>query len=285
MKTSLTYALMLLAIGPVLAQDLIVTAKGDSINCKITREKGDFVYFTYNQDGNATNTLLPLNEIDTYTRGFFAHSALPETHTRRPAVQRPWRFAVQGGYSYQIGKLDPNVPADFRDYTNKLRSGFHVGADVARYFNDVLGAGLKVSMLKQSGRLDNVWVDDGNGRRDGRMSDDITMLFIAPTFANRYVSANRRNAFIMNVSLGYLNYMNNAVLVDSYTMKGGTVGAAFDIGYDIGIGKDFQLGFQLSYTAGALSSYRINGQKVELDEDSRQGLNRIDVSVGLRFLK
>lgn len=285
MKTLFTFSLMLIAAVPVVAQDLIVTAKGDSINCKITREKQDFVYFTYNNDGTATNTLLPLNEIVSYTRGHFTHSELPATHTNKQAVSRPWRFAVQGGYSYQIGKLDPNVPADFRDYSNKLRSGFHVGADAARYFNDVLGVGLKVSLLKQSNQLDNIWVDDGSGRREGRMGDDITVLFVAPTFATRYVSSNMRNAFVMNMSIGYLNYVNNAVLIDPFTMKGGTAGAAFDVGYDIGIGKDFQVGFQLSYTAGALSRYKINGQQVELDKDSRLGVNRVDISVGLRFLK
>jgi len=267
------------------AQDLIVTAQGDSIHCKITKEKDGFVYFMYTREGNVENTLMPRSEIETYTRGYFSDSQIVGIRVDKARVYRPWRYALQGGYSYQIGKLAPNVPADFRDYTNELRSGFHIGGDVARYFNDVLGAGLKINVLKQSNEMDDVWIDDGSGQRYGRMSDNITSLFVAPTFTNRYLSANRRNAFIMNVSLGYLHYVNNAVLVDPFTLKGGTVGAAIDAGYDVGIGNDFLLGFQLSYVGGALSQYKINGQKVELDEDNRLGMSRVDISIGLRLLK
>lgn len=284
MKPLLPALLFFLIVLQATAQDLIVTTKGDSINCKITKEKDDFVYFTYHREGSIENTLLPRNEIIAYARDYFTHSEIPKD-SHKVKVYRPWRFALQGGYSYQTGKLDPSIPADFKEYSNKLRSGFHIGGDVAHYFNDVLGAGLKVSLLKQANEMDNIYVEIDGNRRYGRMSDDISMVFIAPTFTNRYLSANRRNAFILNVALGYLNYVNNAVLVDPITMKGGTIGAALDIGYDIGINENFLLGFQLSYTGGALAQYKLNDQKVELDDDSRLGLNRLDVSVGLRFGK
>ena len=32
---------------PLIAQDLIVTIDNDSINCKITKIKPDFIYFTF----------------------------------------------------------------------------------------------------------------------------------------------------------------------------------------------------------------------------------------------
>lgn len=272
------------AIAPAMAQDLIVTTEGDSINCKITKEKDGFVYFLYSRDGSIESTVLKSDAIRSHARDYFSYSEVPDATAQR-RVFRPWRMALQGGYSYQTGKLDPSVPADFKDYTNELRSGFHLGLDAARYFNDVLGVGLKVSLLRQANEENEVWIDDGSGQRYGRMSDDITTLFVAPTFANRYLSSDKKHAFIMNVSLGYLNYTNKAVLVDPVVMKGGTVGAAIDVGYDIAVSNNFQLGLQLSYTGGALSRYTINGQQIELEQESRLGLNRIDVSVGLRLVK
>jgi hypothetical protein len=44
--------------GTSYAQDLIVTTAGDSIYCKITRERDGFVYFSYNKEGVPTNTLI-----------------------------------------------------------------------------------------------------------------------------------------------------------------------------------------------------------------------------------
>ncbi len=49
--------------GAAFAQDLIVTTAGDSIPCKITRERGDYVYFTYKKAGVPTKTLMAASNI------------------------------------------------------------------------------------------------------------------------------------------------------------------------------------------------------------------------------
>ncbi len=47
MKKIFIFALLAVIANSIVAQDLIITSEGDSINCKITKVKNDFVYFTF----------------------------------------------------------------------------------------------------------------------------------------------------------------------------------------------------------------------------------------------
>ena len=93
----------------------------------------------------------------------------------------------------------------------------------------------------------------------------------------------------MNLSLGYMGYSNDKVIIDKYKMTGSTMGLSFDVGYDIGLSENLSLGFQISFLTGTLFEYDWNdGRKTEtikLEKGEYESLNRIDFSVGLRFSK
>lgn len=84
------------------------------------------------------------------------------------------------------------------------------------------------------------------------------------------------------MSIDYMRYSNDKVIVDHYKM---TVG----LSYDIGLSESLSLGFQISYLTGNLSQYEIdNGtttETIKLERGSYESLNRFDFSVGLRFNK
>ncbi len=93
----------------------------------------------------------------------------------------------------------------------------------------------------------------------------------------------------MNLSLGYLGYVNNKTVIDRYQMTGGTVGLALDLGYDIGLSKNLSLGFQISSVTGMLSKYKWNDgaaiRTIQLEKGEYESLNRLDFSVGLRYIR
>ena len=84
-----------------------------------------------------------------------------------------------------------------------------------------------------------------------------------------------------------MGYNNEKVMVDKYKMTGNTLGLSFDLGYDIKIADKISLGILLSYTSGTLFKYNWDDgntiETVELETGSYEGLNRLDLSVGLRF--
>lgn len=290
MKTILTLSLFLFLTKAVFSQDLIVTDEGDSINCKITKVKAENIYFTFKHKDEIRNTLLPMSKVKEHQFDFYKKNEVPTGHVVREENYQHFRIALNGGYSYQTAKIAENVPADFKDYVKKLKSGYHFGGDITYYFTEPLGVGIKYYLFKSSNSLDNIYIEDGEGNRtQGKMSDDLTITYIGPAFSTRILNHDKSNAFLMNVSLGYMGYSNNKVLIDNYKMTGSTLGLAFDLGYDIGLSKNVSLGFQISMISGTLFNYNWNDgttkQTIKLEKGEYEGLNRIDFSVGLRFSK
>lgn len=89
------------------------------------------------------------------------------------------------------------------------------------------------------------------------------------------------------LSVGYMGYSNNKVIIDNYKMTGSTAGVSVDIGYEYRLSKNLWLGLQISLLRGTLVRYDwsdgINTYPVKLHEEEYESLNRIDFSAGLRF--
>jgi hypothetical protein len=290
MRKLLILAVLIFVSNSIFSQDLIVTNEGDSINCKITKVKTDNIYFTFKHKDEIRSTLLPISSIKTYQFDYFQTSEVPKDKVVGYENYQHFRIALNGGYSYQTAKVAESVPSDFKDYISELKSGYHFGGDLTYYFTEPLGFGFKYYLLKSSNSLDNIYLEDTDGNRTyGKMSDDLTISFVGPTFSTRLLSHDKKNALLMNLSLGYIGYSNDKIIIDEYKMTGSTMGLSFDIGYDIGLSENLSLGFQISFLSGTLFEYDWNdGSKTEtidLEEGEYESLNRIDFSVGLRFSK
>lgn len=289
MRSLLIIASIIFVSNSIFSQDLIVTNDGDSINCKISKVKTDNIYFTFKHKDEIRSTLLPVSNIKTHQLNFFQTNEVPKHKVAGYENYKHFRIAINGGYSYQTARVAENVPSDFKDYISELKSGYHFGGELTYYFTEPLGFGFKYHLFKSSNSLDNIYIEDIDGITYGKMSDDLTISFIGPTFATRILSHDKKNAFLLNLSLGYMGYSNDKVIIDKYKMTGSTMGLSFDIGYDIGLSENLSLGFQISYLTGTLIEYEWNdGTKTEtikLERGQYESLNRIDFSVGLRFSK
>lgn len=270
------------------SQDLIVRTEGDSINCKITKVKKETIYFTFKHKNEIRSTLLPLSQVKNYEMDFYNYSEVPKNKAIGSQNYDHFRIAINGGYSYQTAKVAESVPADFKDYIKELKSGYHWGGDITYYFTEPLGVGFKYYQFHSSNNMDNIYVEDMNGnRRYGIMSDELKISFIGPLFSSRFFNKDKSKALIMNLSMGYMGYHVDKVMVDPFTMNGNTLGSSMDIGYDIELSKKVMLGFQISLISGTLSKYNwddgTSTRTIKLEKDEYESLHRIDLSVGLRF--
>ncbi len=201
-----------------------------------------------------------------------------------------FRITLNTGYSYQSARMSEDIPSDFEEYARDLRSGYHIGAGFFYYISEPLGLGLKYSLFRTSNQMDNIYLIDPYGTRHyGNMADDIRITFIGPAFSTRLLNKNKSGVFFMNMSIGYLGYSNDFVLIDEYSMKGSTAGYIYEIAYDWKMGENVFFGLQISYIGGNLFSYELKDgsytQEVELDpeEDEMISVSRFDCSVGLRL--
>lgn len=289
MRKILASALFLFVLLPSFSQDLIVTGDGDSINCKITRIKADNIYFTFNYNDEIRSTLLPKSSVNFYQADYYKISEVPADKVIRNPEYRHLTLSLMGGYSYRTARLSDNIQPEFRDYIKNLKSGYHLNGDLTYYVSEFFGIGVRYGFSNASNSMDGIYLEDEFGNRTyGMMSDDITVTFIGPTFSSRMMNRNKSSALLINLSLGYMGYVDDIVLIDKYRKTGGTVGMGLDIGYDIGLSEKISLGFQVSLLSGTLYSYYLDDgitkEKYELEPGEYDGLSRMDLSVGLRFI-
>lgn len=271
------------------AQDLIVTKNNDSISCHIDKVKEEYIYFTFRNNENIEKTLISQKDVQEYKLKFYDEKKYPEKQIEIASENfSHWRFAIQGGYSYHTSKLDKNIPQVFRDYAQKLRGGFHLSADATYFFNKRIGAGLVCSFFHSENSLSNIYVEDNLGNKTyGELKDDINILFIGPAFVSRYLHNKDKNALISKVAIGYARYSNKSVVVNSYELRGRSVGMLLDLAYEISLSEKIAVGIEVGYLFGNLSKLTIsdgeNTLKKEFKKDELMSLSRLDFSVGLRL--
>lgn len=270
------------------AQDLIVTQKGDSIHCKITKVRQGHVYFTFVHNEEVRNTLLPTDQISTYQQGFFEQSEIPEHVAKTVEQNYPgFRFGIQIGPGIRTAGIPSEYAPSFRDHLKKQRIGFHFDTDSHWYWSESMGMGFKYSAFMAGAESRNVQIPDAGS---GYLSEQITMHFFGPSVSNRFVSSNPKNVFVTNIAIGYMNY-RNAVGRDNqnFRMMGNTVGMAFELGYDFEVSNNTAIGLSITAYLGGLNAVNIkrgsSSQKLTLDDGDRESLSRIDFTIGYRYLK
>ena len=200
-----------------------------------------------------------------------------------------FRISADAGYSYRTARVSDNISTDFADYIKKLRNGWTVGGDAAYYFSESFGIGVKGNYAHFSNSMSNVVVFTTTDTLTGTMADKIGLTYIAPELMMRFFNKKKTNAFIMNFGIGYLRYFDKATLISDFTITGGTVGLSYDLGYDILLTKSLALGLQASIMLGTLSSVEVDDgtttQTLDLGQDNKESLTRINLTIGLRFIK
>lgn len=288
MKKSTIFFILFCCTVNLFAQDLIVTGEGDSLNCKITKKNSEYIYFTFKHKEEYRSTLLPLNQVKSYQEGFYQEAVIPVERVVFSEQYNHWRIALSGGWSYQTARIDEDISSDLRDYAEKLKTGGHFNAGITYYYSEAVGFGLEYSVFKTSNMVDNVTVTyPGGETRYGTLSDNISITYVGPSYYTRLLHAQKKNALLVGISLGYMEYRNKGYVIDEYAMSGGTLGYMLDVGYDIGLSKNLALGFNLALYSGFVSSLEqtvgASTQTITLEGENRIGLGRLDLSAGLRF--
>jgi len=273
----------------VSAQDLILTLRGDSINAKITQENATKIFFTYKREREFVRTSLPKHLVKTFRYGYFRVAEVPADDPVLNQILPRFRGGVYGGWSNRFFRVPDNPSPEIVDYIYGLKRGYHYGADVASYFTEGLGFGLRYSASRYGNEDDLTLIYADGTSETGTVSDKIAIHYVGPFFSTRIYSVNKQNCFVMNFGAGYIHYRNEGVAIDPLLIQGNTFGIGWDFAYDIGIAKNMALGIQASFVFGKLKefnySYRGQTETIKLNPGDYDNLSRIDLSLGLRFVK
>lgn len=256
--------------GAGYAQDLIVTTAGDSIFCKVTRERDGYVYFTYIKEGTPANSLLTSDSIANIQKGLY------KTRSRYAGQESfaRWQYRLQGGYSRRIARISDQVSPAMKDYLNKMKSGYTLGGDIHYFVSEPLGIGVK-------------YIHNGYQYTDTDFEDKIKMNYFALSAQNRLVLRSE-NEVSLGVNMGYQTYRDRVKTIGTeVTIDGGTLGVGLEVGYAVKLAKATKAFLNLSLLTGTITKVNVEtgGRKetVKLDKDEFEGLGRLEVTVGLLF--
>jgi hypothetical protein len=289
MKSLILFTLFASLFCAAMSQDLLVTTRGDSIDCNITSVTEKYINYSFaNDKGHEFDTQIPMNLVAEYQRRYFA---LQRREKLYPGLSdlKNFRVTVYGGFSKRLGKLDPSIPSRMEDYTKKLLKGTHWGVDGTVFFSYSSGIGFRYSRFTTSNSMENIpLMTIDQVTYYGDLADHITISYAGPTYAARIISADHRHTLTGNVGIGYMGYHDEGEFGDEINISGKTLGAVFDAGYDFMFAENVALGIHASYLGGSLTGYEVvfNGIKetVKLEEGEYESLERIDISLKLVLL-
>ena len=279
-------------ISKIQSQDLIVTTSGDSINCTITKVTKDYIYFTFKHDAEIRNTLLHVNQVSVQQKKYFSEPEIPANYVFKAKFPR-FRVAIDGGWQYRLAKLASGMDIFWQEHYKKMKSGLHYNIQAAYFFTDNHGIEVMFSQQFFDNTLRNVILfnEEGNVVASGILKEKNIFNYAGANYIVRFFNSKKKNYFLMTFGMGYLGYIDNLIFNDNEYSKitAATLGVNFGLGYDIGILKDFGIGFKLSFMGGSFRNYKqtLNGITTNetLPEKTSEGLGTIKLSVGLRFNK
>lgn len=194
-----------------------------------------------------------------------------------------FRFGISAGPSYQLLKINQDLQPIVQEYAKDLNSGIHVTGDFLFFPQDKFGLGIKSSFFNTSGELDGYY---SNLRGEIIKRSDLTsVLFLGVIVSRRLVNDDQNSSLYLNAGVGAFRYITRVSIGDlSETFSRTSPGVNAGITYDLKISKFMQLGFSCSFFLGYIEYLEVESIKRIIKTKEKQSINRVDFSVGLRFV-
>lgn len=191
--------------------------------------------------------------------------------------QNKFLFNPSVGFAWRTAEKPSGLTAAENDYLKQLTSGFHF--DIGGYYmiKQDWGIGLKFNQYSASAEATLPIVMPDNSVQNLPVKTDDRITFVGPSIFGGNFSSETKHKYIAGISLGYLSYNSNTEGVE---ITGANLGLVADLGYQYQVSPKFSVGPQLGITAGTLTKIEVEGQTIELPEDSKEGLHRVSVSLG-----
>ena len=269
------------------AQDLIVTSKGDSINCKIDTATSEYLFFNFeNSDARVPFTQLPLDQVTVYIREYYPKDISSSGLLPNMENQKNFWLSFGVGRSYRFGEIDPQLSYPMRAYTEKLKRGTVLGINAIYFIGYSSGLGLNYSRFITSNSLEDTQLFNIVGEEvTGNVADNIAISYIGPSYAARLNSLDKKHSLTGCFGIGFMKYCDVGEYVANFSITGQSVGVLLDVGYNYNISENIAFGIQTSFLGGTLTNYELEyggrNRTVSLEEDKYESLGRADFSIRL----
>ena len=264
---------LLMNLTSSVAQDLIVTTKGDTLHCKILGIEKHSIKYSFKTDNGTEVT----NEIDgsevkqIYSKEIQDLAQKNATATANEEAQNKEEnrvFRIYGGwaYSYRLGEAKSDIPA-LKSLLEDIKSGYEISGGIHLFITPKWAAGADFHLHKASAELSTY-------NLDAKM--DVGILYIGPSVL--FFNEDKIGTFDAVMGLGYVGYTEkNTANNKSETDKKASVGLTASAEYLFKIGDHFSIGPKLGFV---LSSATIKDNSSK-EEDRTLNLSTINLGLAI----
>ncbi len=205
---------------------------------------------------------------------------------KSPSNNNKLFLTLNYGFSFRTAGVEDGTPALEKSFQKELGSGnsFQIKTGFKSSRNSYYG--LVYSRHSSINSLNNIIFTEPNGFEGiGSTTQTNTINYFGLASGWIVDFFPRKDTFVFDLSLGYINYSEERKFFNTYEAKGGALGISTDISYYFGLSKNFKIGPTFSFSGGALKKYTLesdNGfrQKIEFEENTFLSLYRIDLMIG-----
>ncbi len=275
-----------------MAQDLIVTQEGDSLNCRIIKERNGYIYAAYMEEGKAKRNYFYSDLIKGKQKNFYKTSAIPSGIKLRTVEFGKIRLGIRHGWGYRLAKVVASDPAE-KAYLKELKSGWTYNAEIEYFVTESIGVGIVGNIFKSSNTIDGTLTVEEEWY-PATFSNRHIIWYVGPSVCFEHLSKNKKHNFVLRYSLGYIHYTDKESLeIFDQTFKqfitGGSLGRYLDVNYSYLFNPHIGVNANIALVGGILHSItrkddKGNEETIQLEKGSYEGLGRVDISVGLVFV-
>ncbi|MGB6036813.1 MAG: hypothetical protein WBG42_11140 [Cryomorphaceae bacterium] len=301
MRRFFLFCVFSLMVGTAFSQDLIVTTDLDSIECKVTKQDAEYVYFSYIKESEVQSVLIPIGDVKELLLGYYEVSLPIESTGERSAGSAGNRIPMErtadytsvhisGSYvfSRRTAPISNDLPEFLQDYYSELSGGrgfqgrFHV------FVSPDFAIGAQVNTFNAShGVLAEFQFDENpDSVVIGDFNTNVSLLFIGPSIMGRYYFQDPSFLINYSFSIGYLRFRQEEFIVDTDILYEGTsLGLNGDFGLEYLLAPNVAIGIGVGFGIGTVSNIdvTIDGQTESVELEEPEGLGRISFFTGLRF--
>lgn len=285
--TGRIFGVILMTFYPGIAsfsQDLIIDEMGDSVNCKISRIKNGYIYYTRKVNSDLINEIVAENGT-IYHYNFYGQG---EVYNTRSKVQRGkrWQISLHAGPGYRLGRLQDGLSLSEHEYLSKLKSGFTFGMDLSYSVSNSFAVGVVTDAFRSKNKANLIQVTFPDGTTTlADLSDKISIdyLGILASFRPRIAS---KNSLAFNIYIGFQSY-EDRLTFDKVPLRAfaGAAGIGVGCNYFIMLSESFGVSLSVRALGGILSEINVDTgfgtASVQLEKGQYESLQRFSASLGI----
>ncbi len=211
----------------------------------------------------------------------------PVENNRNAGSSALWA-GVTAGPSLLMEKAPDSLQAEFRDYLNNLRSGWHYGLQAEYFFNPYFGAGIKYIRFTTSQDVDSIVTELFSKKYFISISNNMHIHTLIPMAYARLPLLNNKLSVVGGAGPALLLYRNIYKSIDdSASFKGASPGISASLRVTYQVIPNLSVGLQGNYLHAFLKGYtKDNGttkEKESFAKEDYHNLSRLDFSAGIFY--